>query len=137
MEITFTHTDIAAAAAAFFKAFQNQRYWAFDAPMGAGKTTFINALCREVLHIKDVSSSPTFSIINEYESEAYGKIIHMDWYRLKDEEEAIQAGVEDALYAGALCLIEWPEKAAGLLPDETLYLRIDIVDEHTRKITAE
>lgn len=107
---------------------------AFHGEMGAGKTTFINAVCR-ALGSTDTTGSPTFSIINQYNTPD-GKIIyHMDWYRIKDEEEAIQAGVEDALYSGNLCLVEWPEKAAGLLPDDALDIYIETIDMQTRKVS--
>jgi tRNA threonylcarbamoyladenosine biosynthesis protein TsaE len=105
---------------------------AFHGNMGAGKTTFIHALCDE----KKVSStvgSPTFSIINEYVYPE-GKIFHIDLYRLRDEEEAIRAGVEDCLYSGEICLVEWPEKAPGIFPEDTARVYIDAIDPDTRKI---
>lgn len=117
--------------------YADKKIWAFDAVMGAGKTTFIKALCEDVLLCEDITSSPTFSIINEYKSPVAGKIFHMDWYRLKDEEEAIQSGVEDGLQSGDLCLVEWPERAPLLLPDDTLYIKIDVVSENGRKIVAD
>ncbi len=138
VETVFTLHTIALAAKELFEKYKHKKVWAFTAPMGAGKTTFINTLCKEVLQIEDLSSSPTFSIINEYNSPLFGKIYHLDLYRLKDEEEAIQAGVEDTLYSDAfLCMIEWPEKAAELLPEDVLQIQIDVIDQSTRKITAE
>ena len=119
-----------------FETYKNNKVWAFNAPMGAGKTTFINALCKNILEIEEISSSPTFSIINEYYSPVVGQIFHLDLYRLRDEEEAIQAGVEDTLYSGKMCLVEWPEKATGLLPDDTVYFNIEVIDESSRKIIA-
>jgi tRNA threonylcarbamoyladenosine biosynthesis protein TsaE len=110
-----------------------RRIWAFHGAMGAGKTTFIHALCEE-LGVRSTISSPTFAIINEYNSTVTGTIYHMDWYRLKDEEEAMNAGVEDCLLSGQLCLVEWPEKAAGLLPDDAFHIHIETVDEHKRRI---
>ena len=100
--------------------------------MGAGKTTFIHALC-EVMGVTDTVGSPTFPIINEY---AYpgGKIYHMDLYRLKDEEEAVRAGVEDVLYNGDLCLVEWPDKAPGIFPPGTINLMIRAIDRDIREI---
>jgi tRNA threonylcarbamoyladenosine biosynthesis protein TsaE len=114
--------------------FANRKVWAFYAPMGAGKTTFIHALC-DILKVQDVVSSPTFAIINEYTSPEFTTIYHMDWYRLKGEEEAINAGVEDALINGDLCLVEWPEKATDLLPDDVLNITIELLDIATRRMT--
>ncbi len=109
------------------------KIWAFHGAMGAGKTTFIHALC-EVLQVNDTINSPTFAIINEYKSPIAGTIYHMDWYRLKDEEEALRAGAEDCLQSGCICFIEWPEKAAGILPEEAFHIFIETVDEKTRRI---
>jgi tRNA threonylcarbamoyladenosine biosynthesis protein TsaE len=100
--------------------------------MGAGKTTLIHALCDE----KGVTStvgSPTFSIINEY-SYPGGRLFHIDLYRLKDEEEAVRAGVEDCLYSGDICLVEWPGRAEGILPENTLKVEIDVINQDTRII---
>lgn len=133
MDAIFTLDQIGPVAAALWKEGAQKKVWAFYAAMGTGKTTFIHALC-EHLGVKSAISSPTFAIINEYDSPVTGTIYHMDWYRLKDEEEAINAGVEDSLLSGKLCLIEWPEKAAGLLPDDTLHVNIEILDEKTRRI---
>lgn len=134
IEITYTLESIKEVAEKIFEQGKPHTVWAFDAPMGAGKTTLINLLCKHIFLIKDTTSSPTFSIINEYESPIYGKVAHMDWYRLKDEEDAILAGVEDALDHSAYSLVEWPEKAVGLLPEDTFFVRIEVLDEHHRKI---
>ncbi len=101
--------------------------------MGTGKTTFIHALCEE-LGVQSAISSPTFAIINEYSGTEVETIYHMDWYRLKNEEEAVNAGVEDSLLSGNLCLIEWPENAAGLLPDDTFHIYMEGLDEETRRV---
>jgi tRNA threonylcarbamoyladenosine biosynthesis protein TsaE len=101
--------------------------------MGAGKTTFIHAICN-VLHVKDVVGSPTFSIINEYMAGSGDIIFHLDLYRLKDEEEAIAAGVEDCLYSGNLCLLEWPEKATRILPPDTLHCSLNSLSHNERKL---
>jgi tRNA threonylcarbamoyladenosine biosynthesis protein TsaE len=100
--------------------------------MGAGKTTFIHALC-QLKGVTDMVGSPTFSIINEYQFPG-GKIFHLDLYRLKDEEEALRAGVEDVLYSGELCLVEWPDRAPGIFPPGTLDLRIRSIDRDIREI---
>ncbi|HEX3024214.1 MAG TPA: tRNA (adenosine(37)-N6)-threonylcarbamoyltransferase complex ATPase subunit type 1 TsaE, partial [Chitinophagaceae bacterium] len=115
MDAIFAIGQINQVAKLLWKEGRQKKIWAFNAPMGAGKTTFIHALC-ELLEVKDAISSPTFAIINEYKSAVAGTIFHMDWYRLKNEEEAIQAGIEDALLSKNLCLIDWPENAAALLP---------------------
>jgi tRNA threonylcarbamoyladenosine biosynthesis protein TsaE len=100
--------------------------------MGAGKTTFIHALC-SIKGVNGAVGSPTFSIINEYRHPG-GKIFHIDLYRLRDEEEALRAGVEDTLYSGQICLVEWPERAPGIFPPETVDINIEAIDPHTRKI---
>ena len=133
MDWIFSIHQISLVAKALWKAGKQKKVWAFYAPMGAGKTTFIHALCEE-LQVSQTVSSPTFSIINEYKSAVAGNMYHMDWYRLKDEDEAINAGVEDALTSGNLCLVEWPEKAASLLPDDVLNIYIEVLDENTRRL---
>ena len=102
--------------------------------MGAGKTSFIRALC-EVKNVKETPGSPTFSIINEY-TYSGGIIFHLDLYRLKDEEEALRAGVEDCLYSGEICLVEWPDRAPGIFPDTTLIISLQGLDESTRSLRA-
>lgn len=136
MTLSFTLPGIKIAAEQVFDYGKDKKVWAIHGEMGAGKTTFIHALC-EYLGVTSAIGSPTYSIINEYKSEKAGEIYHMDWYRLKDEEEAIQAGVEDCLFSGNLCLLEWPEKAAALLPDDCFHIAICVVDEQTRKISLE
>ena len=133
MDAIFELGQINQVAKLLWKEGKQNKIWAFHAPMGAGKTTFIHALC-ELLEVKDSISSPTFAIINEYQSPVSGSIFHMDWYRLKDEEEAIQAGIEDALLSKNLCFIEWPEKAASLLPDDVFNVNIELLDANTRRL---
>lgn len=121
----------------FWSLTDGKRVFAFQGNMGAGKTTFIHALC-DVKGVKDVVGSPTFSIINEYVFDENGqikKIYHIDLYRLKDEEEAIQAGVEDCLYSEHICFVEWPEKAPHILPQGTIHVHLSIVDQQTRQIS--
>jgi tRNA threonylcarbamoyladenosine biosynthesis protein TsaE len=132
MQLTFTLDTISSVAGQFWQHFTGRKVFAFYGSMGAGKTTFIHALCDD----KKVSStvgSPTFSIINEYRYPG-GKIFHIDLYRLKDAEEAIRAGVEDCLYSGDICLVEWPERAIDIFPENTVSVRISAVDQHTRII---
>jgi tRNA threonylcarbamoyladenosine biosynthesis protein TsaE len=134
MEISYTLTDIDQVVQKLWESKGHKKIWAFHAPMGAGKTTLIAKLCKH-LGVQDTVSSPTFSIMNEYESN--GNIIyHMDWYRLEDEQEAIKAGVEAVMEEADYCFIEWPEKALALLTDnkEVQHFKIDIIDPEHRKI---
>ena len=120
-------------AARFWEAIATKKVIAFHGNMGTGKTTFIHALC-ETKGVRDVVGSPTFSIINEYYFSS-GKIFHIDLYRLKDEEEAIRAGVEDCLYSDHICFDEWPEKAPGIFPNDTVRVFIEVIDSETRHLT--
>ena len=133
MTITFPLEDIAAAAEQCWNAIGDRKVVAFHGAMGAGKTTFIHALCR-AKQATGTLSSPTFSIINEYACPG-GIIYHIDLYRLDREEEAFRAGVEDCLYSGHICLVEWPERAEALFPDHTVHAYIQMTDQQTRKLT--
>lgn len=136
MEIMYSLEQLPQAARAFWKIAMNARVIAFHGNMGSGKTTFIHALCNS-LNVKDVIGSPTFSIINEYfflENGVTKKIFHIDLYRLKNEQEAIHAGVEDCLFGDHICFIEWPEKIGSVLPDDTLHVFIEPVHDETRKL---
>ena len=133
MELVATLKELERAAAQFLGYAGSARVFAISGMMGAGKTTFISAACRS-LGVTGTIGSPTFSIINEYRAGDM-RILHMDLYRLKDEEEAMQAGVEDALYSGDYCFVEWPEKAPDLFPPGTVYVTIEAIDESTRKLT--
>ena len=136
MEWTFSLHKIQETAKEVWKAVISSRVLAFHGSMGSGKTTFIHALC-DVKKVRDTVGSPTFSIINEYAFDERGKekmIYHIDLYRLKDEQEAIQTGVEDCLYSNHICLVEWPEKIPSLLPADTLHINIEFVDSSTRKL---
>jgi tRNA threonylcarbamoyladenosine biosynthesis protein TsaE len=120
----------------FWSYVMNAKVFAFHGKMGAGKTTIINALCH-IKGVNDVTGSPTFSIINEYnylENGETKKIFHIDLYRLKDEEEVVQAGVEDCIYSGSVCLVEWPEKAPNLFDEKTVHVFIEFVSEAERKV---
>jgi len=139
MEWKFSLDTIGEIATMFWKSAGEAKVFAFHGQMGAGKTTFIHALC-DAKGIKDVVGSPTFSIINEYayvEDGVSKKMFHLDLYRLKDEEEAIQAGVEDCLYSNNICLVEWPEKAPGIFPEDTLHVYIAVTDAANRKLSDE
>lgn len=126
-------------AASFWKHFGKAKIFAFHGTMGAGKTTIITALCHRK-GTKDVISSPTFSIINEYHFKEDGedrKIYHMDWYRLNSVEEIIQAGAEECIYSDEICFIEWPEKAPELLDEKTLHVSIEPLEGNMRQVKVE
>jgi ATPase, YjeE family len=123
-------------AGKFWKETGDKKIFAFHGEMGAGKTTFIHALCR-AKGVHDVITSPTFSLINEYRFAQAGKdkrIYHMDLYRIKDEEEAAQAGIEDCLNSGDICLVEWPGKASSFFDADTVHVFIEAIDPQTRRI---
>jgi len=123
-------SDISAAARQFITAIGDKRLIAFYGRMGAGKTTFIKAICEE-LGVSDVITSPTFAIVNEYGSPA-GSIYHFDFYRIKRIEEVYDLGYEDYFYSGCLCLMEWPELIEDLLPDEALRVTIEEQEDGSR-----
>jgi tRNA threonylcarbamoyladenosine biosynthesis protein TsaE len=137
MEWIFSLDQIGSVAELCWNEIGDSRVIALHGKMGAGKTTFIHALC-EKKGIASGVTSPTFSIINEYvyqDEDQQKKIYHIDLYRLKDEQEAILAGVEDCLYSGHYCFVEWPEIAPGIFPKgATLDLAIEVVDTVTRKL---
>lgn len=117
--------NLPAAAHDFAEAMGDYTVYAFYGEMGAGKTTFINSLCKVLGVEDDVTNSPSFSIINEYRSDTTAELIyHFDCYRLENLEEAEDIGVEDYFDSGAVCLIEWPERIEELLPDDTV--RVDL-----------
>lgn len=135
--INYSLETIHDAAAMFWKQVQGYRHFAFSGQLGAGKTTFIHALC-DLLQVTDAVSSPTFALINEYRFLQDGTerpIYHMDWYRLRDEDEAINAGMEDALgRRDALCFIEWPEQAPGLLTTPYIWITIRQTGDSQREL---
>jgi tRNA threonylcarbamoyladenosine biosynthesis protein TsaE len=139
MEMIFSLNDLKEIATRFWKLVDDARVFAFHGSMGAGKTTLTHALC-DVKGVKDVVGSPTFSIINEYvyiDNDKERKIFHIDLYRLKDAEEAIQAGVEDCLYSDHICLVEWPERALSIFPEKTVHVYIETTGSNFRKLRIE
>ncbi len=133
MEIKITSlNDIDNAAKAFVKAMDQNTVFAFYGKMGAGKTTFIKAVC-EALGVTEVVNSPTFSIVNEYRSETTGELIyHFDFYRIKKIDEVYDMGYEDYFYSGAVCFIEWPELIEELLPGDALKVEIAEQEDGSR-----
>ena len=135
MQIKIDSLDnIRAAAREFVKNMGEGNVYAFYGKMGAGKTTFIKALCEE-LGVDDVITSPTFSIVNEYRSETTGELIyHFDFYRIKKLEEVYDMGYEDYFYSGALCFLEWPELIEELLPGSAVKVTITQNDDDSRTV---
>lgn len=137
MEIRIENLDnIRAAAHEFIQNMGDAHVFAFYGKMGAGKTTFVKAICEE-LGVNDVITSPTFAIINEYTSSTQGgsPIFHFDFYRIKKLEEVYDMGYEDYFYCGALCFIEWPELIEELLPDDAVRVSITEQSDGSRLVT--
>ena len=136
MTITIKDLDhIEEAAREFIKQMGDDTVFAFYGKMGAGKTTFIKALCK-LLGVEDEVNSPTFAIINEYRSETTAELIyHFDFYRIKKLEEVYDLGYEDYFYSGALCFIEWPELVEALLPLDAKKVTITENSDGSRTIT--
>ncbi|MGP1492951.1 MAG: tRNA (adenosine(37)-N6)-threonylcarbamoyltransferase complex ATPase subunit type 1 TsaE [Prevotella fusca] len=136
MEITIKNLDtIHEAAKEFIKGMGEGKVFAFYGKMGAGKTTFIKALC-EVLGVEDVITSPTFAIINEYTDDNDEPIYHFDFYRIKKLEEVYDMGYEDYFYSGNLCLLEWPELIEEILPENVVKVTIEEQSDGTRKLSC-
>lgn len=126
--------DIRTAAKAFIEQMDQNTVFAFYGKMGAGKTTFIKAVC-EALGVSDVVNSPTFSIVNEYRSDDTGELIyHFDFYRIQKIDEVYDMGYEDYFYSGALCFIEWPELIEDLLPGDVVKVTIEENEDGTRSL---
>lgn len=138
MEIKITSLDnIREAAKQFIAAMEDNTVFAFYGKMGAGKTTFIKAVCEE-LGVTDVINSPTFAIVNEYRSDETGELIyHFDFYRIKKLDEVYDMGYEDYFYSGALCFIEWPELVEEVLPGDAVKVTIEEVEDGTRSVRLE
>lgn len=115
--------------------FPDQRVFALYGKMGAGKTTFIQAICRQ-LGTTDNVTSPTFALINEYKTQSGASIYHFDFYRIKDMEEVFDLGYEDYFFSENYCLIEWPEQIEPLLPQNYVEVKLEVMEAEVRKITA-
>ena len=127
--------DLDEAAIVLLKSFPERRVFAFFGEMGAGKTTFIKSLCK-ALGVTENVSSPTFALVNEYVNSAGGSIYHFDFYRIENEREAIDIGINEYFNSGNYCFVEWSEKILHLLPEDAVRIRIDVKNE-TRIITTE
>jgi len=128
--------DLPAAAKLFLEETDNRKVFAFDGQMGAGKTTFIVSLLK-AMGVEDIEGSPTYSLVNTYDSVAYGRVNHFDLYRLNSENEAFDIGIEEMLYGGDYCFIEWPEKIANLLPENTIWVYIRSKENNERTLTLD
>ena len=129
--------DIERAAKEFLEEISGHSLIAFYAPMGAGKTTFTTALCKELGVSSDAVSSPTFAIVNEYRARGGEPVFHFDFYRLKGPAEALDIGFYDYVDSGCLCLMEWPENIEEILPEETLKVGIEVQHDGSRILSWE
>ncbi|HYQ55754.1 MAG TPA: tRNA (adenosine(37)-N6)-threonylcarbamoyltransferase complex ATPase subunit type 1 TsaE [Draconibacterium sp.] len=127
--------ELKVAAKELIATFKSHRVFAFYGKMGAGKTTFIQSVCKE-LGSDDNVTSPTFALINEYNTANLDSIFHFDFYRIKAIEEAFDLGYEDYIYSGSYCLIEWPEMIEPLLPEKMVEVTIEVKEDGSRIITA-
>ncbi len=127
--------DLKRGAKEFLDAVGENRLIAFYAPMGAGKTTFITAVCKALGVEEDAISSPTFAIVNEYRGRGGRPIFHFDFYRIEQPAEALDIGLYDYLDSGELCLMEWPENVEALLPEETLQVHIEVAPDGSRTLS--
>ena len=125
--------EIGKAAQEFVAAMGDRTVFAFYGTMGAGKTTFIKAVCEE-LGVEDVINSPTFAIVNEYVDGKGDPIYHFDFYRIKNQQEVLDIGYEDYVYSGNVCFMEWPELIENLLPDDAVKVTIEEEKDGSRKV---
>lgn len=129
-------SDIESVANKFVENMGSRKVFAFYGEMGAGKTTFIKAICT-TLGVSETITSPTFSIVNEYMKDDGNPIFHFDFYRIKDIDEAYDFGYEDYFYSGHLCFIEWPELVESLLPQSVVKVKIVVEDNEHRTILVD
>ena len=136
--LVFNEKNETVSALEILKTNEPHRVFAFDGPMGAGKTTFIKKLVEE-MGSTDIVNSPTFAIVNVYDVEQpyRGEVYHFDCYRLKDIREALDFGAEEYLYSGNYCFIEWPERISPILPDDTVWVKIQPLENGDRQLTIE
>ena len=128
--------DLPRAAMEFIDAVGHRKVFAFNADMGAGKTTFIIAVL-QAMGVNNLEGSPTYSLVNTYDSQVFGRLNHFDFYRINDEAEALDIGIEEMLYSDDMCFIEWPEKIQNLLPDNVIWSYIRVNEDNSRTLTVE
>ncbi len=129
-------SDLPFAAKQFLELIEAQKVVLFHAEMGSGKTTFINAVLR-AMGIIETAGSPTYSIVNTYDSAYYGEVFHFDLYRLQSLEEALAIGIEEMLYSDAYCFIEWPELVENILPENVVNVRITVAENNVRLLNID
>lgn len=133
MDIVYELDNIENAAKEFLQITKNYKVLAFSGDLGAGKTTFISSLCK-LLNVSETISSPTYSIIQEYVTQNDEIIFHIDLYRIKNEREAMDAGIEDCINSSEICMVEWPERALGIFPEKTVFATFEILSEYKRRL---
>lgn len=136
MEIIYSLGEIESIAKKILLLAKNYSIISFSGEMGAGKTTLINFICQQ-LGVDETVNSPTYAIIQEYKTKTGKAIYHMDLYRIKNNQEAIEAGVEDCLQSGSLCLVEWPENATLLFDQQTVSIFLETISETIRKLVIQ
>lgn len=132
-EIYFDYNEIERTAKKFLDTVAESNIFAFSGDLGAGKTSFISALCKQ-LGVTETVTSPTFSLIQEYKTNENKSVFHIDLYRIGSKREAIDAGIEDCLVSNNICMVEWPEKALEIFPAHTIFSSMDILSERKRKL---
>jgi len=127
-------SEIDAIAQQVIQTCKGYNIWLFEGQMGAGKTTLIKSICSQ-MNVIDNVSSPTFSLLNVYQTDTGDELFHFDFYRIEDQVEAIDIGCDEYFYAGNTCFIEWPEKIPELIPDRFVKISINLVIENEREIS--
>lgn len=135
MEIDYSEDELTQVAEQILN-FKPEKILLFNGPMGAGKTTLIKQLCK-ILNVTNATSSPTFSIVNEYTTDTNEKIFHFDMYRLQSEEEALDMGIDEYLYSNNWCFIEWAEKISNLLPNPHSIATLSLLNNGRRKLVLQ
>lgn len=136
LTISYQLEDIDQVAQKVIGAAADQKIWVFKGQMGAGKTTLIKAVAK-AMSVVDPVSSPTFGIVNEYQTEEGEQIFHFDFYRLEDPKEALDIGIEEYFYSGKICWLEWAERVAQFLPDDFFLISIDSTSATGRTLTLQ
>lgn len=135
MKIVFDLENIEDAANQFLQITKGYKIFAFSGDLGAGKTTFITSFCKQ-LGVEESITSPTYSIIQEYAAAHDTIVYHIDLYRIKNKEEAMEAGIEDCLNSNAICMAEWPERALAIFPEDTVFTVMEILSANQRKLVV-